>query len=215
MIAQAHGWRMAFVALGAPGLLVALLVVRGCCMSRRGLIEQAWATRARCRRSRRWCVTSSPCARCGTSWSAGQSAHRRTGGRAVHAAAVHAPVPMPMGEAATLFGSYPASRSHSGCCWVRSARTALSHRDERWPAWGPTWRCCCAPVLSAGLQPADGAGHGCAARRWRRLAMVFTVRRWAWCRTSRRLDARVGLSRSRCYRRWSARCRPYLGRVRQ
>lgn len=146
-VAQHFGWRMAFFALGIPGVLVALLVHLALREPPRGLVEGQTPSpgpvppfRDVLRHIRR-----SPVLR-----------HVMLGGglSAIGIQGVAQFMPLlftrafhlPIGAAATLFGLVSGSSLAVGMLLGALGTDRASYRDERWSAWGPAIAFAIAPV---------------------------------------------------------------------
>ncbi len=146
-VAQHYGWRMAFLALGAPGLLVALLVWCLLREPRRGLVEGGAAPSAEVPAFRAVVrhILSMPTLR-----------HVMLGGAictiGVQGVAQFMPLfftrlfHLPIGAAAGLFGAVSGVSLSVGLLLGALGTDRLSHTDERWPAWGPALALLVAPL---------------------------------------------------------------------
>ena len=147
IVAQTHGWRMAFVAFGVPGLVIAALVALTLREPRRGLIEGGAAVPAAIPpfgavlrhvvglRSLRHVVIGGAISSIGIQGIAQFMPLLFT--RLFH---------LPIGAAATLFGVISGGSLSVGLLLGALGTDRASHRDERWPVWGPTLACAVAPL---------------------------------------------------------------------
>ena len=146
LIAQAHGWRMAFVALGAPGLVVALLVWWLLHEPVRGLVDGVAPPR----------VVPPFAAVVRHVLAMRTLRHIMIGGAVctigVQGVAQFMPLlftrlfHMPIGAAAGLFGLVSGVSLSLGLLLGALGTDRLSHTDERWPAWGPALALLLAPL---------------------------------------------------------------------
>ena len=136
-IAQHYGWRMAFIALGLPGVLVALLVRVLLREPQRGLsdgqvpvasVPPFSAVLRHITRSRtlRHVMLGGGISAIGIQGVAQFMPLLFT--RAFH---------LPIAAAATLFGVVSGVSLATGLLLGAMGTDRASHRDERWPAWGP------------------------------------------------------------------------------
>ena len=148
MVAEAYGWRMAFVALGVPGLLVAVIARLALREPPRGLIDAGAGNAGAVPpfpavlrhivavRSLRHIMVAGGVSAIG-----------------IQGVAQFMPLLftrlflMPMGKAATLFGLVSGGSLAIGLLLGALGTDRASHRDERWSTWGPTVALAAAPVF--------------------------------------------------------------------